>query len=61
MLKLFVSLNSFVTQTLHRDDRGVTSVEYALMAALIAVAIIVAVTGLGTALSTEFNNIAKAI
>jgi pilus assembly protein Flp/PilA len=41
-----------------RSDRGATAVEYGLMVALIAVVIIVAVTLLGTNLSTLFNNVA---
>ena len=42
-----------------RDDRkGATAVEYGLMVALIAVAIITAVTLVGTNLSLMFNSIA---
>jgi pilus assembly protein Flp/PilA len=41
----------------HRD-RGATAVEYGLIVALIAVAIITAVTLLGTNLSAMFNSIA---
>ena len=41
-----------------RSDRGATAVEYGLMVALIAVVIIVAVTLLGTNLSTLFNTVA---
>ena len=41
-----------------RSDRGATAVEYGLMVALIAVVIIVAVTALGTNLSTLFQNVA---
>ena len=41
-----------------RNDRGATAVEYGLMVALIAVVIIVAVTALGTNLSTLFQNVA---
>jgi pilus assembly protein Flp/PilA len=41
-----------------RDEDGVTAIEYGLIAGLVAVAIIVAVTLLGTDLSRLFNNIA---
>jgi pilus assembly protein Flp/PilA len=61
MLKLFVSMANFLTQPLTSDERGVTSVEYGLMVALIAVVIIGAVTLLGTNLRTLFNNVAGAI
>ena len=39
---------------LARDDRGATAVEYALMAALIAVVIAVAVGAFGAALNSLF-------
>jgi pilus assembly protein Flp/PilA len=44
-----------------RSDRGATAVEYGLMVALIAIVIIVAVTLLGTNLSTLFNNVATKV
>jgi pilus assembly protein Flp/PilA len=40
------------------SERGVTAVEYGIMAALVAVAIITAVTLLGTNLAGLFNYIA---
>ncbi|MCC7283823.1 MAG: Flp family type IVb pilin [Acetobacteraceae bacterium] len=46
---------------LGKDRRGVTALEYGLIAALIAVAIIGGVTSLGGQLNTAFNNIATAI
>ncbi|MGG7054675.1 Flp family type IVb pilin [Nitrosomonas sp. ANs5] len=39
------------------DEQGVTAIEYALIAALIAVAIIVAVRAVGTDLTAVFNKI----
>jgi pilus assembly protein Flp/PilA len=41
-----------------KDESGVTAIEYGLIAALIAVVIIVAVTSVGTNLSGVFNAIA---
>jgi pilus assembly protein Flp/PilA len=41
-----------------RDESGVTAIEYALIAALIAVAAIVAFTLVGTNLSQTFSTIA---
>jgi pilus assembly protein Flp/PilA len=38
-------------------DRGVTAIEYALIAALIAVVIIGAVTAMGTGVSGTFNSV----
>lgn len=44
-----------------REEEGATAVEYGLMVALIAGAIVVAVTLLGTNLSTQFNSTATTI
>ena len=60
MLQFLVTLQSFVTDRV-TSDRGATAVEYALMVALIAVAIIAAVIGLGNKLITVFGQIATAI
>ena len=57
MIKLYASLSTFPARW-RRDDRGVTSVEYGLMVALIAIVIITAVALVGTNLSALFNNIA---
>jgi len=40
-----------------KDDSGATSIEYALIAAGIAVVIITAVKGIGTRLNTTFSSI----
>lgn len=44
-----------------KDESGATAIEYGLIAALIAVAIIGAVTAVGTNLSTKFTSIASSI
>ena len=44
---------------LTEDSRGVTAIEYALIAALIAVAAIAAFTLVGTNLSTTFSYVAS--
>ena len=46
---------------LGRSDSGATSVEYALMAMLIALVIITAVSTLGTNLSTFFADTASSV
>jgi pilus assembly protein Flp/PilA len=43
------------------DQSGVTAIEYGLIAALIAVVIITAVTTVGTALSGTFSSIAGSL
>jgi pilus assembly protein Flp/PilA len=49
---MFPSIKKFVA-----DESGVTAIEYALIASLIAVFIITAVTAVGTKVSTVFNEI----
>lgn len=46
---------------LHQDESGVTAIEYGLIAALIAVVIIVAVTLIGTELNSVFNVIQSSL
>ena len=45
------------TRRFLRDEEGVTAIEYGLIAALIAVAIIVGATAVGGGLNTLFTNI----
>ncbi len=44
-----------------KDESGATAVEYGLMVALIAVVIITAVTFLGSALNTKFEQVGNAV
>jgi pilus assembly protein Flp/PilA len=44
---------------LNVDKRAVTAIEYALIAALIAVVIVGAATQLGTKVSSTFNNVSS--
>ena len=43
--------------TLKRDEKGVTALEYGLIAALIAVVIVTAVTTIGTQLNATFGKV----
>jgi pilus assembly protein Flp/PilA len=43
------------------DESGATAIEYGLIAAGIAIAIITAVNGVGTQLSTNFNTISTSL
>ncbi len=63
MLQFLVTLQSFLVadRVQTSDDRGATAVEYALMVALIAVAIIAAVIALGNKLITVFGQIVTAV
>lgn len=49
------------TRRFMRDEEGVTAIEYGLIASLIAVVIIVAVTRIGERLCTTFSDIAVAL
>ena len=51
-------LSAETVHQLIKDSRGVTATEYALIAALIAVAAILSFTLLGTRLSSTFSNVA---
>ena len=44
-----------------KNEKGATAIEYGLIAALIAVASIGAMTSIGTKLGTTFNNVANAL
>lgn len=44
-----------------RDETGATAIEYGLIAALIAVAIIAGATSVGTSLSGTFNTVASSL
>jgi len=50
-----------VLKQLKTDRRAVTALEYGMIAGLIAVAIIGAVSLIGTTLSTEFTSIAGSL
>jgi len=53
MLKTSLIVRKFFTRI--QDQSGATAIEYGLIAALIAVAAIAAMQGLGTSLQTTFN------
>jgi pilus assembly protein Flp/PilA len=44
-----------------RDESGATAIEYGLIAALIAVVVITALTSIGTNLSAKFQSIATSL
>jgi pilus assembly protein Flp/PilA len=46
-------------RALRRDSKAVTAIEYGLIAALIAVVIIAAVSALGVGASSTFNTVAS--
>ena len=53
-------MSKFVTRFI-KDESGATAVEYGLIAALIAVVIITAVTTVGTNLEKKFNLVANGL
>jgi len=44
-----------------RDESGATAIEYGLIAALIAVVIIGAITAVGTSLKTTFSSVSGSV
>lgn len=64
LLKMVVAVQlgfADMRDKMRKDDRGVTAVEYGLMVAAIAVAIIVIVFALGGHLSNLFGKVDKSI
>ncbi len=53
-------MTKFITKFV-KDESGATAIEYGLIAALIAVAIIGAVTALGGQISTSFGKVTTAM
>lgn len=50
----------FIRNLIH-ESKGATAIEYGLIAALIAVAAIAAMQGVGTSLQTTFNNVSSSM
>ena len=56
MSTVFAKMLAFV-----RDEDGATAIEYGLIAALVSVAAIGALTAMGNSLSTMFNTVSSAL
>ena len=56
MNQLFLLINKFL-----RDEEGVTMIEYGLIAALIAIAVIATVFAIGTNLNTLFEKVRNCV
>jgi pilus assembly protein Flp/PilA len=54
--KLYSAIQRFI-----RDEEGVTAIEYALIASLIAVVIILAVSEVGKDVNNTFNKVANVL
>lgn len=59
-MKIITFLYSYLA-TLHHDTKGASAIEYAIIAGLLAVALIVGVTALGGGLGDLFDNIVGAL
>jgi pilus assembly protein Flp/PilA len=53
-------MTKFMTRFI-KDESGATAIEYGLIAALIAVVVITAVSTIGTNLRGTFNNVANTV
>jgi pilus assembly protein Flp/PilA len=63
-LRMFEMMQIYVLQLINRfrrNDDGAALAEYGLLVGLIAVVCVVAITALGTKISTAFSTIASAI
>ncbi len=54
-------LRTLITSMRKTDERGATAIEYALIAALIAVAAIVAMGFVGNGIGEVFNNVSNTL
>jgi pilus assembly protein Flp/PilA len=61
MLNYLATLAPVAVARFGADRRGVTAMEYGVIAALVAVVIIGAVTSVGTALSGTFNTLKASV
>ena len=61
MTDYITALVHVIAGRLSKTERGATAVEYGIMVSLIAVAIILAVTAVGAALTGMFNGVAGEI
>ncbi len=53
-------MSKFVTRFL-KDESGATAIEYGLIAALVAVVLVTALTAMGTKLEGTFNKVTTAL
>ena len=53
-------MSKFVTRFL-KDESGATAIEYGLIAALISVVIVTALTTIGTNLNTKFTSVGNSL
>ena len=63
MLSLIATIQTlgFTMKDRLRNEKGATAVEYGIMVGLIAVVIIIAVTALGTNLTSLFTNVSDKV
>jgi pilus assembly protein Flp/PilA len=61
MLSYFVYVTNVLADRLRREDRGATAVEYGLLVALIAAAIIAIVLTLGQQIAAAFTAVSSQI
>lgn len=61
MLEKIKSLQTWLSERLNSDEKGVTIVEYAIMLVLVAVVVIIANPAIQTALSTLFSGVSSFI
>jgi len=48
-------------RALAKDETGATAIEYVIIAGLLAISIILAIQGVGTALQNSFNSISSSV
>jgi pilus assembly protein Flp/PilA len=61
LFDIYCRLQNLANRRWAKSEDGVTAIEYGLIAALIAVVIITAVTSVGSKLNTLFTNVAASV
>ena len=61
MLQFFVTLQSFITDRIERDDEGATMIEYGMICGLIIGVVVIAMGLLGGSIATLFTNVSANI
>jgi len=61
MLKFAIFLQNFFTESVRRDDKGATAIEYGLIVTLIAVVITGVVAAIGAMLNIRFGQVLSSL
>jgi Flp pilus assembly pilin Flp len=55
------AISQYLKLRMNRDEKGITTVEYAIMLVLVAAAVLASGTGLGTAISSTMSSVGASL